>query len=386
MDRIGLVDPKSVPDPVSLMEPKGRIDRRALLAGVLALSATSAFAKPAAMPALDADLLRLDPARLRLTWSDPAAKLARVYLSERPDAPPRAMRLLAQDLAGGTAELQARAEPRPYFLLQAGPGRSTRVAERLLPLQGARNFRDLGGYRAADGRQVRWGQLYRSDSMTGLTAQDLTYLQKLNIGVVCDLRSQGSLESAPSALAGSGTRIVTFPYELDASLGPIMRAKTRSEAIDGFAASYVSMADILAPNFQDMFARLVRGETPLAYNCSAGKDRTGMASALILSVLGVPRETVVRDYALSEQYMPVAKYLEQMAAQAHASKSNMVGSNAMAQLPPDVLNVLLGTDPEIMRKALAQLDATYGGPVGYAKAKLGLDDAKIRTLKRLYLV
>ncbi|MGH1559795.1 tyrosine-protein phosphatase [Caulobacter segnis] len=110
-----------------------------------------------------------------------------VFVSTDPDAPRPAIRPLGTG-AGGAIDLAAPVSPRPYFLIAAADGRQVRVSERLLPLAGGHGFRDLGGWRAADGRQVRWGKIYRSGVMTDLTMADLDYLRGLGLTVICDLR------------------------------------------------------------------------------------------------------------------------------------------------------------------------------------------------------
>jgi protein-tyrosine phosphatase len=144
---------------------------------------------------------------------------------------------------------------------------------------------------------------------------------------------------------------------------------------------------MLTPHYTDMFVRLVANEGPLAFNCSAGKDRTGMASALILSVLGVPRDTVLQDYALTEIYTPPSYYIQQMRQSgANTSGVSAQQAQALAKLPPEVLQVIMGSDPEVMRRALATIDIRFGGPIALSKARFGLTDASIAKLRKAYLV
>ena len=264
-----------------------------------------------------------------------------------------------------------------------------RVAERLLPLEGGRNFRDLGGYVGADGKLVRWGRIYRSGVMTELTANDLVYLSDLGVNAVCDLRSLDERNREPAPFSGEAApTVVAFDYDMGqtmASIGALIQAQTREEAVAAFAAGYVEMADFLAPHFTDLFARLARGEAPLAMNCSAGKDRTGMASALILSVLGVDRDTVIADYALSETYVPPEKYMEEMRNPTEESAISPQMAEMFGRMPDPVLRVLLGTDADVMRQTLAHIDASVGGPVALAKARFGLTDESISTMQSLYL-
>jgi protein-tyrosine phosphatase len=361
------------------------MDRRTFLLAALVEGALAA-APPAAIAQaeLDGDAKRASPRQLRLDWSDKRAPVA-IYVSSDPDAEAPLMRELKAAARGGAAELPLAVAPRPYLLLRAADGREVRVAERLLPLEGGRNFRDLGGWRAADGRQVRWGRIYRSGVMSGLTAADMSYLSDLGLEVVCDLRSRQERTSQPNPfLKADAPEVVGTDYDM-MSMSGFMRATTRAEAIAAFADAYVQFTEALTPQYTDMFARLVRRETPLAFNCSAGKDRTGVAAALILSVLGVPRETVVADYALTQVYTPPSAYLKQMGAAHAAPGITPEQAQAFMRMPREALLVMMGSDPAVMRQTLATVDAKYGGPVELAKARYGLTDEKIAHLRAVYL-
>jgi len=362
------------------------MDRRDFLMAAAAAGGTLALAPRAlaAPPMLEATAVR-NTRGLKLDWSaktDPTS----VYVSTDPDAQAPFMRALKTGLRGGTAEVSLAVEPRPYFLLTTRDGGQTRVAERLLPLKGGRNFRDLGGYRAADGRQVRWGKLFRSGVMNKLTPEDIAYLQAVGVRVVCDLRSPEERRSEPSPFLGMEAPFVAATdYDMSSAMGKLFHATNRAEAVDGFADSYVQFLDVLTPQFTDMFARLARRDVPLAMNCSAGKDRTGVGSALVLSVLGVPRETVIADYALTQVYTPPSLYLNAMRGGQAQPGVNAQQAQIFARMPREVLEVMMGSDPAVMRKALAEIDARYGGPVELAKARYGLTDAKIAWLRSLYL-
>nr|WP_328832008.1 tyrosine-protein phosphatase [Thermaurantiacus tibetensis] len=136
---------------------------------------------------------------LSVSWSGPAR--VDIFRLDRPDARPTRASRVARGATGGRATVPAPASPRPYLLLRAADGRSFVVAERLLPLESGQNFRDLGGYPAAEGRQVAWGLLYRSGDPSTLSAADLAYLGRLGISTVCDLRATAERAAAPSRLA-----------------------------------------------------------------------------------------------------------------------------------------------------------------------------------------
>jgi len=361
------------------------MDRREFLmaaagGGALAF-APAAFAKPALM---DAQASRTGGDAVRIEWTQQKRPVS-ILVSSDPDAPRQKMQVLKTGAQGAAAELAAPVSPRPYFLLSTPDGAQVRVAERLLPLQGGRNFRDIGGYRAADGRQVRWGRLYRSGVMSGLTEADMGYLSALGVKVICDLRSNQERASQPNPfIKAGGPAVVATDYDM-MDLSALRQATDRESAINAFAAGYVQFAEFLTPQYTDMFARLKQGEAPLAFNCSAGKDRTGMAAALILSVLDVPRETILADYALTQVYTPPSMYMKE-ASQAKSAGFSQAQAEAFMRLPRDVLEVMMGSDPEVMRRALATIDQKFGGPVALAKARFGLNDADVAALRRTYLV
>lgn len=362
------------------------MDRRAFLMTAIASGALAAAPGARAAAPLDGRVTRLSDTSLGLNWSAKGRPTS-VYVSSDPDAPRGLMRELKTGVTGGETKLSLAIAPRPYFLLDARNGGQVRVAERLLPLKGGRNFRDLGGYRSADGRQVKWGRIYRSGVMSGLTAADMTYLNGLGVSVICDLRSLQERTSEPSPfLATDTTKVMAVDYDMGKSLSSLYRASNRAEAVQAFADGYVDFIDMLTAQYTDMFSHLVRHETPLAMNCSAGKDRTGMGSALVLSVLGVPRDTVIADYALTQTFTPPSLYTKQLSAGSKMSGVTTTQAQGFARMPPEVLNVIMGSDPDVMRIALKAIDAKYGGPVELAKTRFGLTDDKIAHLRSGYLI
>jgi protein-tyrosine phosphatase len=367
------------------------MDRRdflmtAVAGGALAAaSAAFAEAKLEGRANLQGQATRTSAQAVRLDWAAPRQPTS-IFVSTDPDAQKPYMRALKTGVRGGRAELPLPVSPRPYFLLSTAEGGQVRVAERLLPLQGGRNFRDLGGYRSADGRQVRWGRIYRSGVMAGLTTADMSYLSGLGIEVICDLRSQQERTAQPNPFTTAESPLVVgTDYDMLAMPG-MVRATNRAEAIEAFADAYVDFTDKLSPQYTDMFARLVRRETPLAFNCSAGKDRTGVAAALILSVLDVPRDAILADYALTEVYSPPRDLLKAAQRPAGVPGIPPERAKAFARMPPEVIGVMLGSNPAVMRQALAKIDDKFGGPVALAKARFGLSDATIAYLRGTYLI
>ena len=171
----------------------------------------------------------------------------------------------------------------------------------IVPLKGGSNFRDLGGYRTADGRLVRRGTVFRSAHLGSLMDEDRAALGQLGVRTIVDLRGVTEAAETPHLVEGVSCRIV------GAHIEPGVGDKIRGAVADGTASPHLMMQFLTdhyrdyprrcAPGFRTLFATLSDGtHRPLVFHCTAGKDRTGFASALLLTLLGVPWETVMEDY------------------------------------------------------------------------------------------
>ncbi len=170
--------------------------------------------------------------------------------------------------------------------------------QRLLPLEGGRNFRDLGGYRTEEGRLIRPSIIFRSGTMHNLTDNDHAYLAKLGLQTVVDLRTTEERAAEPTTWPDDAVEHLHFDYEMENSMGDLREQflKQRAQPDDvrkAMIGMYRSIAYDHADQYRELFGRLAGGHLPLAFHCSAGKDRAGTAAALILSALDVPREIVV---------------------------------------------------------------------------------------------
>ncbi len=222
--------------------------------------------------------------------------------------------------------------------------------ERHIPLQGNFNFRDLGGYEAADGRVLRWRRLYRSDALHGLTAEDVRRLGLLGIVAVFDLRTAHELEyDGLGTLYDAGVIHHHMPFITDA---PPPSERDLGEDLHPI---YVRMLESAQPSIKTVFERLADETSyPAVFHCTAGKDRTGVLSALILRSLGVADEVIIEDYALSSTY--ITPHLE---ARWEAG-----------ELGPykNIPRALLRADPESMVKILSVVDEEYGPGTAYLEA------------------
>ena len=167
--------------------------------------------------------------------------------------------------------------------------------DRLIALEGAVNFRDLGGYDAGDGMQTRWRTLFRADGLGDLTEGDFATMRALGIRTVIDLRSAEELERGRFDV---DAHPVTFHHF------PIIEKLPDADAFDKqpglLGTQYLDMVRDAGPAFVSVLEILAApGSLPAVFHCTAGKDRTGVLSAIVLSLLGVDEPTVVADYALS---------------------------------------------------------------------------------------
>ncbi len=245
-------------------------------------------------------------------------------------------------------------------------------AGRFIPMDGGRNFRDIGGYRTADGHMVRWGLLYRSGSPGGLSPLGQAQLAQMRVTGIIDLRSTaeraGDKYKELKVLPGYWTR----DYTLD--MGGMMTkfatpaGRTAAGATEIMRQGYVGLHREQAASYRELFARLLRPKGALMVNCTAGKDRTGLASALVLSALGVPYETVRADYLLSNDPASMASLSKSMGFQ-----SGEVG------------RVLAGVDGSYLDTSFAAIRKEYGSVNGYLAKELGVGAKERAHLRRLML-
>lgn len=245
---------------------------------------------------------------------------------------------------------------------------------RVLPLQGGVNLRDMGGYATADGRRVKTGMLYRSGRMSLLTEADEAHLAGLGIRVVCDLRNNEERTRHPTRWCQSGGALFWAREYSDHSgqLDKVMRDEAAT--VDDAHAAMVDLYRLLPfdhmESYRWMFARLLAGEAPLLFNCTAGKDRTGVAAALLLHALGVSHEQIVADYAATND------------ADLSALTQGRDGPNGFAS---DVGARLLAADPDYLAAAWDELNRRYGHVDAYLARELGVDGAARERLGALLL-
>jgi protein-tyrosine phosphatase len=266
---------------------------------------------------------------------------------------------------------------------------SSGQAARLLPLEGGLNFRDLGGYLSEDGRQIRWGRLFRSGTMHRLTDADYRHLGTLGIKVIYDLRSTTERRVAPIDWRAAPAEYLFRDYEITPGVLSVL-SEMGDQATADFVHNMMSGFYKLMPTryreaYRELFARLVRGHVPLVFNCSAGKDRTGVAAALVLAALGVPRAVILNDYALSETYVDYMAEIARDDGQNTGHGQPAGDPNRFRKVPHEALQTLLRSDPVYLEAMLAELDKSHGGVLPYLEAELGVGSAEVNVLKEALL-
>jgi protein-tyrosine phosphatase len=238
------------------------------------------------------------------------------------------------------------------------------LVRRQIPFASLYNFRDAGGYRAADGRAVRWGRLYRSDSLGKLDGGDWERFRQLGVRTVIDLRHRHEISArgrVPDAglLRYHNISVEHRPYDqagLGADVEPARFLADRygELAADG-AAEFRRVLEVIA----------AAGPAPLVVHCAAGKDRTGVLAALLLALLGVAEDDIVADYALT------GLVTDRLIAEWRADNAGKTPRwPGFGQAPAGA-----------MRLFLADLAAAHGSVRGYAAGPAGVDDALVEELR-----
>jgi protein-tyrosine phosphatase len=253
-------------------------------------------------------------------------------------------------------------------------------AGQLIPFSGAHNFRDIGGYATSDGRCVATKLVYRSGTLARLTETDLARIAELGLRVVCDFRANAERASRPSRLpADAGIEIWVRDHE--ASAGDLMAAMsgpaaTKENSRQLMIEIYRGLAYEQAESCRELFLRIADGHLPLLFHCSAGKDRTGAAAALLLHVLGVPRPVIIEDYLLTELFFD-----DLLAVALHD-----LGSNALHGTTQEVWEPLMRADAAYIDALFETLESRHAGVEGYLREVLRLEDGMLDRIRARLLI
>jgi protein-tyrosine phosphatase len=246
---------------------------------------------------------------------------------------------------------------------------------RQLPMEGQRNFRDLGGYKTKDGKVVKWGTVFRSGKCNLFTDSDLEYLTSASLKTIIDFRSESEKAAEPDRVPATVTLQQAFPIDA-ANLGGGIDINTVLASGDIEAAKqYLVVANqAFITSFQNeykqFFATLQVGNNlPLMFHCTAGKDRAGLAAALFLSSLDVDRQTIIEDYLLTNVCSNVT--LENIKAQ----YVPVMGENAAV-----CMYYIYSVQREYIQAAFDIIEQNYGSVENFLTQQLGVDLEKMKSL------
>ncbi len=260
---------------------------------------------------------------------------------------------------------------------------SARTGFRHLPVHGAPNFRDLGGYTTSDGRVVKWGKLYRTDALNELTDGDQGYLERLDIQRIVDFRIPDEAGDAPDKLpAELRARYVNMPVGFNDGnyaefVKKIMSGDTQGLNLEGaLEQGNVKFVREFTPVFRDWLHGLVTtADGSQIFHCTAGKDRTGLAAAVFLLSLGVPEDQVMQDYLASNIYLKDKNERSLWKMRIFSlGRADTKGVKPMMEVRQSYLKAAFDT----MRQ-------DYGSIDNYLREGLGVDEAFREQLRARYL-
>ncbi|MEZ2440927.1 tyrosine-protein phosphatase [Chitinophaga sp. RCC_12] len=246
-------------------------------------------------------------------------------------------------------------------------------AQRVVRMQGAVNFRDVGGYKTTDGKEVVWGKVFRSADVSHLTDQDLTVLEQKHIHTVIDFRGIKEAAAAPDHLLPK-TDYLLCPAGSDslpgaAQMGEIIK---KGNFLEKFYGNTQYLGDRYKPLFQKLL--VLPANESIMYHCTGGRDRTGMATALFLYALGVPQQTIEADFTASNVYLlPMNKRMFQ-------------GMQKSTGMDEETIRKALELKPELLHSLFNAIKGKYGTVENFFEKELGIGEKERAILKEKYTI
>jgi protein-tyrosine phosphatase len=239
---------------------------------------------------------------------------------------------------------------------------------RHLNLEGASNFRDLGGYPTADGRIVRWRRIFRSNHLGHLTPADINVVRALGVRSAFDFRG---LDERAAAMCGIED-ITVHSLPIEPTVVAALRARlaagslSADDALEIMRESYRNYVRLNTHSFRALFAHLLNDHAPLVIHCTAGKDRTGFACALVLHALGVPDEFIADDYLLTNRFY-------------------RRDPSASTDLPDNVRQAIGSVEASFLAAGFDAIRTDYGDLDSYLRDGLALGVGERTSLRERYL-
>ncbi|WP_312188214.1 tyrosine-protein phosphatase [Sphingobacterium sp.] len=253
-------------------------------------------------------------------------------------------------------------------------GQLSDSSKRVLPVEGAVNFRDIGGYETSSGKHVVWGRIFRSDAIDKLTDADVLLMDRKRIHTVVDLRGTAESKSAPDRLTANSDYTLS-PAGSDSLPNPQEMVKALKQK-DFLIKFYGEGVQYYGDRYRPAFIKLLGaadGEAVM-YHCTGGRDRTGMQTALILYVLGVPYPVIEADYLASNVYLSRNK-------QMNAYTDAMVAATGMTK---QQIEDQMKLKPALLKAFFDGINRKYGTVEQFLQDEMAIGPKEIRILKAKY--
>jgi len=249
---------------------------------------------------------------------------------------------------------------------------------RLLPMDGAHNTRELGGYKTTDGKSVKWGMLYRSDKLSDISDTDQAYLQNLGIKKIIDFRSKEEKEEDPDIIP-KGINYIEMPISVDGAMRSKIEAVLKGETNKDVKSFLIDANKEFVSNYTDVYEDFLRNliddDGPALFHCTAGKDRAGFAAAITLIALGVSKEDVINDYMKTNQF--TKERIEEIIGQ--------IELMTLYQTDAEILRPLLGVEREYIETAFQTAEEKYGSLENFIRDGLNISDKDIQKLRNKFI-
>ena len=249
---------------------------------------------------------------------------------------------------------------------------------RQLPMDGAHNTRELGGYKTTDGKSVKWGMLYRSDKLSDISDTDQEYLQDLGIKKIIDFRSKEEKEEDPDIIP-KGIDYIEMPISVDGAMRSKIEAVLKGETNKDVKSFLIDANKEFVSNYTDVYEDFLRNliddDGPALFHCTAGKDRAGFAAAITLIALGVSKEDVIDDYMKTNQF--TKERIEEIIAQ--------IELMTLYQTDAEILRPLLGVEREYIEAAFQTAEEKYGSLENFIRDGLNISDEDIQKLRNKFI-
>ena len=247
---------------------------------------------------------------------------------------------------------------------------------------GVANFRDIGGYSVGGGHKIKSGLLFRSGELSGLTAGDQQMIERLNIKYEIDLRTDPERTANPSNWGKKTPQVISISVGMprestpQASIRQFSEVKDIAQARMQMAQTTANLAIAGAADIGKVLGELSKENGPALIHCTAGKDRTGVTVAVLMTLLGASREDVYHEYLRSNE--SVDAQLQRQKAREQSGKD----VNALSGLDPAVVKAMMGTDASYMDAMFREINAKYGSFEGYTHDGLKLTAAQVAQLRK----